>query len=645
MKSTVAVVVGISQYSDPSAPFLPTACKDALRIAAELQKMGVEGSRTFVFLEPGQAATDKSTLEPFRAALKPGTHVTDSCSYPTIDTFWRQTLRTQAQNSDSLFFYWCGHGITDARAGVPYLICSDWTSTLQTRRVDRMEVLNALHSDPYAGFRSQMLLFEACGNNIPVSGAPGMTDERWNANIEQVAIASAARGEYAAADADGAYFTRTVRSLLEEYQKKDVGWPDLDDFSNDLRTRLETEGRTSSIVRYRRGTGDEDLWYAPIAARDELRRLLNALPIGPQQYRPLYLLVVSSLAVQPSRGTAISFDEIVLDLWNAHGSAGAARAPYPVVEFAIRVCRAFRDQAAELQKWVDNPTFVQPADAARVRALLDEEENSLFLVVELIESKSNIRPGDIDRFCVRLLRWDHARAVPLTDPDSGTPDEPLEDTPQIAVDSWADLETKLLPKVVAARNIARAQDATLTIEFVTNVFDVDPHLIDLAPDTRIGDEYPVILRWRDRSQQSKERRQVWVQRAEQIRQGNVATAVLGIGTGAQALQACAMVFVRHLLPKGSRPKYPDPLTPEWQIVGAAIRAGAPFICWPLRDDTDGGLAAFEQALTRWVIESRPVDRIPTRFMQERPGRAHAAAANLFWDDPLVTFQLREIRKG
>jgi hypothetical protein len=323
---------------------------------------------------------------------------------------------------------------------------------------------------------------------------------------------------------------------------------------------------------------------------------------------------------------------MVDDLWNANGSAAASHAPYPIVEFALRICSAF-EKATDLDPWLNNCAFVAPSDREEASALLQEEDDALYLVVELIESKSHFRPGEIAKFKAFLLRYDHARAV-----------EPWTVIEQ-EVTSWEDLEDKIRPLLNKARAIAEMQDARLTVEFVTNVFDIDPHRITLEKgelDT-IGEKNPVILRLR--AQRSKDTREPWVARAEAIRQGQVFTHLHPVTIASANLEPCCVLFVRHALPRGSRPPHPQPLTPEWQLVRRAVNAGLPFICWPLRDPGPGDCSEHEKELTKWVKESRPVDQVPSRVRQERGAGTLAGDLNVFWDDPLPTWQLREIRTG
>lgn len=622
-----AFVVGVEQYSHPMAPSLPTPCKDAIRIAVQLQQMGVSPEKTFVFLEPIlRSGTDKDEFELLRATLKPGTQVTESCTYQTLDTFWRHTLRAIPKEPNScLLLYWCGHGFTDARAGLPYLLCSDWTDVLATRLLNRAELLNSLHSDPYLKFSSQLILFDACANNMAAKVIPGVTDEGWNGDIDQACIASAARGQYAHGDANGGHFTRTVLNLLATYGD----WPNLDDFSTRLRETLKTEGQKSSLVRYSRGQGDEEVWRTSNPARDTLVSLLKGVDLAPTKYKPLYLLVVSTLSAEPGRGAGITIDQMIDDLWNANGSAAASTAPYPVVEFALRVHDAFPAAEAPLATWLGNRAFVTNSNLAEAKGQVSDLDNWLFLVVELHESKSSVRTGEIEKFSAHLLRFDHARSV-----------EPWTVAEQQS--SWDDLAEHLRPLVQAARKIASTLDARLTVEFVTNVFDIDPHRFEIDDKSDVlGEKHPVVLRWR--TQRSRDMRQPWLDQAEAIRLGKTKVCIHGIRTSQAKLEPCQVLFVRHALAPGSHPKHPQPLTPEWKLVRRAISAGVPFICWPLRDTGTVECGDYETDLETWVNESCPIDTVPARVRQERVTNSLATNMNVFWDDPLPTWQLREIR--
>jgi len=81
------------------------------------------------------------------------------------------------------------------------------------------------------------------------------------------------------------------------------------------------------------------------------------------------------------------------------------------------------------------------------------------------------------------------------------------------------------------------------------------------------------------------------------------------------------------------------MTAEWRLLRRAIDAGVPFICWPLRDL--GAEADVESDLKTWVEESQPIYRLPARVRQERVAGSLASEMNVFWDDPLPTWLLRE----
>jgi hypothetical protein len=533
---------------------------------------------------------------------------------------------SERQPDSHLFLYWCGHGFTDAITGRPLLICSDWSDDYPTSVVDRKDLIETLHSDEYDGLRSQIILFDTCANNIPSRYSPGRTISTWNGSIDQICYSAAPRGQLAWSDDSGGYFTRLVLGVLDHLP----GWPDLDTFISNLDGAIRTAGHDVSRVYYRRGNGDEIALYGPNAARDALIARLMALPIGPSLLWPLYLLVVSGLGPGAGRGHGQTIASMVESLWNANGRADGAVAPYPAVEFAMRVRNAFKETAAELDAWIDEKKFVAPADRDEARRRLADERNALYLVVEIHESKSALRVGEIEWFDARLLGYDHARAV-----------EPWSVARQ-DVRSWEDLAEKVRPLLNQAKIIAERLSATLTIEFLTNVFDIDPHRITLAigePDT-IGEHNPVVLRWRQ--PRSPEVKPFWVERAEKIRRGSIATSLLAV-TAHDKLEDCCVLFVRYVLPPGSRPPHPHPQPPGWNLIRRAISSGVPFICWPLAESPTGDLSEYERELAAWIRESRPIDRVPARVRHERLVGEIAADVSVFWDDPLPTYQLRELR--
>jgi hypothetical protein len=632
MDRVFVVTVGVEEYSSRlTAPPLPTAGPDAIRVAARLQTLGAAPENTYVFLAPTtRNDPEQADFDRLLEALKPKTNVSRSCTYQTINQFWRKELRELAAQraNNRLFMYWCGHGFTEVLTGLPALLCADWTEALNTNILNRNDFLESLHSQHYRTLRSQLILFDACANNVASGVIAGRTVTTWEDTIDQVCISSAARGEYASGDDRSSYFARIVMSLLNGYEH----WPDLDDFCRDLQQAIAISGKKSTPVFYRRGRGDDLVWRRSNAGRDDLVSRLMQLPIAVSRYKPLYLSVLSSLAAGPGRGGAATIPQMVDDLWNANGSAAASRAPYPVVEFALRIRKAFV-AAANIDPWIGNDIFVAPSDREEALRLLNDEENALYLVVEVIESKSQSRPGQIERFKAFLLHYDHVRAV-----------EPWSTTEQL-VRSWDDLEEKIRPLLNQAREIAETRDSSLTVEFVTNVFDIDPHRISLAkgePDS-IGEKNPVILRLR--AQRSRDTRQPWIERANAIREGKVSKYLHPVTITSAKLEPCCVLFVRHALPRGSRPPHPDPLTPEWELVRRAVNAGVPYICWPLRYPETGDCSQYERELATWVKESYPFDRVVSRVRQERGAGTLARDLNVFWDDPLPTWQLREIRMG
>ena len=122
---TIAVLVGIETYADPGvAPTLKAPCLDAVRMASKMPKLGAKPEHTFLFVQPrvreGTEQRDyQMSLQSLDPRIKPR-----SCEQQILSTFWRDELqKLQATNPGSrLFFYWSGHGFSDANAGVPLLL-------------------------------------------------------------------------------------------------------------------------------------------------------------------------------------------------------------------------------------------------------------------------------------------------------------------------------------------------------------------------------------------------------------------------------------------------------------------------------------------------------------------------------------------
>ena len=71
---------------------------------------------------------------------------------------------------------------------------------------------------------------------------------------------------------------------------------------------------------------------------------------------------------------------------------------------------------------------------------------------------------------------------------------------------------------------------------------------------------------------------------------------------------------------------------------------SPFLCWPLSEPADGW-AAVEADVEGWLRGNARLEEVPARVCGDRAARRHASDLTVFWDDPLITWQLREIRMG
>ena len=636
---TIAVLVGIEEYKDKGvAPTLKAPCLDAIRVASKMPQIGVKPAHTFLFLQPrSRSGAEQIAYETLLQSLDPGIQPR-GCEEERLSTFWREELKTlQDANPDSrLFFYWSGHGFSDANAGVPLLLCADYTSNLTDRVVNREELLARLHSTDYGNLSSQLLCFDACANSVPSGGIAGTTTGTWSAAVDQVSIAAAPRGMYAHGDETGGQFTRVLLEAVSAYH----AWPDPHAFWTDLKARLEAANMSSATVSLRSGrsgVGDDLVYVGTIApARAELGRILGNLAIKISDYLAVYRWVTDTLSAEPNRGKATDIRGILRDLWDAQGLAAGAEAPYVVVEFVQRLLNAFPAQTAPLQEWLDNRTYVRYSDVLEATANLNAESKALILEVEIVEGTS-VRPGEIVEFETRLFRFDRVTSV--------SPGKWVNPQP---VDSPAVFKALLTARLREAHDLANDSGTSLTVEFLTNLFNITPHRFDsvtggaLVP-TMFGSDHPVALRWRGRKQQSIERQQAWVTRAQKIRDGVLACPVHPLSDAGNKVPDCRAVFVRYALPSETGPGPNRPLTSEWRALYHSIQSGVPFICW-LCDGSDD-VPAGETAVTSWFDMARQLGTIPGYIRDQRAAEPIATAINVFWDDPLTTYQLREIRVG
>ena len=483
---TIAVIVGIEKYADAGvAPTLPAPCLDAIRMASKMPRIGVKPAHTFLFLQSRtRFGAEQTAYETLLKSLDPSIQPR-GCDRDRLSAFWRDELQTlQAANPDSrLFFYWSGHGFSDANAGVPLLLCADYTSKLTDRVVNRDELLTRLHSTDYENLTSQLLCFDACANNVPTGGIAATTAATWSGAIDQVSIAAAPRGIYAHGDETGGQFTRVLLEAVSAFE----AWPDPRAFWTDLKVRLEAASMSSATVSFRSGgTGvADDLLYVGTVtpARAELEQSLGDVPIKLSDYLAVYRWVTDTLSAEPNRGKATDIRGILRDLWDARGELGSVQAPYSVVEFVARLLNAF-PAAAPLQQWLDNRAYVRTSDLVEAEANLNAESKALILEVEIVEG-TRTRPGEIVEFETRLFRFDRVTLV-----------ETSWVNPQL-VDSPANFRTLLTERLREAHNLATdTYQTTLTVEVLTNLFNIAPHQFDSVAPALLPTTFGSDHRWR-----------------------------------------------------------------------------------------------------------------------------------------------------
>lgn len=132
---------------------------------------------------------------------------------------------------------------------------------------------------------------------------------------------------------------------------------------------------------------------------------------------------------------------------------------------------------------------------------------------------------------------------------------------------------------------------------------------------------------------------MWIERTQKIRAGDVAVPVHPLGDHKSAVPDCRVVFVRHALKSDTGPGPGRPLTSGWHALYYSIQSGVPFVCWICDGSED--VPAGEKEVGDWFDKKRQLAHIPAHICSQRAPDSIASAINVFWDDPLTTYQLRE----
>ncbi|MFG2277743.1 hypothetical protein ACGFNQ_03520 [Streptomyces asoensis] len=279
-----AVVVGVERYPRHPDWDLPGAVGDGLRFARWLRKGGVPASNIQLLLAPGEDGLRQ--LE-----SQAGANEFVRCLSPSRGQLMDAFIGGLDQRTgDLLYVFWGSHGILD-HGDRRLLLCPD-ASLRDKRCIDTANLTEYLQRDDLAGFRQQVLIFDACATFLehhhqPTGPAVAAFPTAPRRGVEQFVLHAAAAGQVAENDAamGSGVFSHVILDWLET-QAADLR-PDLPALIQHVKERfgqLHSEGgaRQTPVSLHIRAMDGSEEWLAapcpaPLPASTERDRIALSL--------------------------------------------------------------------------------------------------------------------------------------------------------------------------------------------------------------------------------------------------------------------------------------------------------------------------------------------------------------------------------
>jgi tetratricopeptide (TPR) repeat protein len=233
---THALVVGVEQYALGAGKDLAGPARDACRFVNWLLERRVPARNIHLFLAPlPQNETAPAEMLPDQAlrdlTIREATHQQIRAAI---------TRRSPYEAGEVLYLFWGGHGIvtTDGDRLVYY---ADATPA-DKLNLDVNDLLRFLRSNAFAGFRTQICIFDVCAEEAEVHRLPREVYPGGNMRkgVEQIAL-FAARPKEKAANLPKEETGLFSREVLEHLRATPEGaWPpDLDPLTEGLQRRFD----------------------------------------------------------------------------------------------------------------------------------------------------------------------------------------------------------------------------------------------------------------------------------------------------------------------------------------------------------------------------------------------------------------------
>jgi hypothetical protein len=634
-EKTFAIVAGIEQYGAGIAE-LDGPAHDALRFIEWLREMKVPPQNIVAHIAPTPENAEDCRLRLESARLpKPNQRGGD---YEAIrDSLLNAPARL---DGDLLFLFWGGHGMYSYKENQQLLLVAG-ASQKDCRGFGAEDILKFLRVRQYGGqsYGSRIALIDACADEKPTGGRETILPLQDNvyqlgASAEDIRLASfqaAALGQEArqqdAGERRTGVFSNLALEWLAEEENRQLP-PAVADLIEHLKIEFESKGISQQPVFLEVGDwdGNRKVVIDKLLSRERMRRLhaahealrlLNQTGLTTAELERFYETTLSDDARDHA---AKDSDQMLAILPKVQPRDGIK--VDREVEFIWRAATADANNPIEpLREWVNRQVEAQPL--ADLEKLLRDErlharEKINHLLIDI--------PGGSLAKRNKIKYWFYA----------GNP-EP--ETGQIENHEEADKVRQAISKLISEKKNQAA--GKLWIEMYVP-FDWLNHGIEqweclslLGDAPFLGEEHPIVLRWRERAQCAEATTNYgeWRRRAAKIRDKQYCP--LAKTHWFESPEAKPRELMTWLTNNNYGSFVSFTFAPAIESIKGTLVGGAPFAFWRRTDFTDW--PKFKTLLNAIAVRGQ-LDDLPHGIRQlrdesKRREDHHGSALTLLWDDP------------